>query len=264
MNCKSVQELLPLYVSRDLEEGRRRLVTAHVQTCAQCGNSAAEYHQTQRLLHEFAPPAFSESVYEGIRQRVMREIETETPAVTALSFERLFAGWFRPRLSWAVAWVLIVAVCLFAFYFIANRGRDNGTITAGQTQVSPQKPQAIASKLPSIGPSVQSNEPGIKLTTQDKGVQTAKATNRAGRSPMKQRREAPIGGAPTLAVNTPHQSLINTQVSPVTNSFEPEAVQSSEKVLRMEIQTKDPNIRIIWLTPQRTKHDSPGKVSKGV
>jgi anti-sigma factor RsiW len=263
MNCKSVQELLPLYVSRDLEEGRTRLVTAHVQTCAQCGNSAAEYHETQRLLHEFAPPAFSESVYAGIRQRVMREIETEAPAVTALSFERLFAGWFRPRLSWAVASVLLVAVCLFAFYFIANRGRNNGTMTAGQNEAS-QKSGAIASKSPAIAPSRESNAPGIELTTQHKGVKTAKAPNRAGRSPMKQRREAPIGGAPTLAVTTPPQSLINTQVSPVTNSFEPEAVQPSEKVLRLEMQTKDPNIRIIWLTPQRTKHDSPGKVSKGV
>ncbi|MEK6334585.1 MAG: zf-HC2 domain-containing protein [Acidobacteriota bacterium] len=264
MNCKSVQELLPLYVSRDLEEGRTRLVTAHVQTCAECGNTAAEYHETQRLLRDFAPPAFSESVYAGIRQRIMREIETEAPAVNPSSFERLFAGWFRPRLSWAVASVLLLTVGLFAFYFIVNRGRHNGTITAGQTEGSPQKPGVVASKSPSIDPPRESNESGIKSAIPGKGSQTAKAPNRPRRSPMKQRGEAPIGGAPTLAVNGPSQRLINTQVSPATNSFEPEAVPSSEKVLRMEMQTRDPNIRIIWLTPQRTKHDSPGKVSKGV
>ena len=264
MNCTSVQELLPLYVSRDLEEGRTRLITAHLQTCAECGNLAAEYSETQRLLHEFAPPAFDESVYAGIRQRVMHEIETEAPAVSAYSFERLFAGWFRPQLGWAVASVLLLAVGLFAFYFIANRGKDNGAITAGTNEVSPHKPDAIASKSPSTVPSGESNKSGIKLATQDKDAQPAKVPNRVRRSPMKQRHEAPIGGAPILAANTPPQTLINTQVSPPTNSFEPEAVQSSEKVLRMEMQTRDPNIRIIWLTPQRPKHDSPGKVSKGV
>ena len=261
MNCQSVQELLPLYVSRDLEEGRTRLITAHLQTCVECGNSAAEYHETQRLLHEFAPPVFSEGVYSGIRQRVMREIETEAPAVSASSFERLFAGWFRPRLNWAVASVLLVAVCLFAFYFIANRGRDNGTITAKKA-VTTQKPGVITPKSTAIVPPVERNEPGFKLTTQDKDTQTAKAPNRSPRSPIKQRSEA-VNSA-TLVANMPPQPPINTDISPVSNTIEPEAIQRPEKVLRMEMQTRDPNIRIIWLTPQPTKHDSPGKVSKGV
>jgi len=38
----------------------------------------------------------------------------------------------------------------------------------------------------------------------------------------------------------------------------------TEKALRLEIQTKDPNIRIIWFSAQPTKQDSPNKFSKGI
>ena len=80
MNCKHVQELLPLYVGRDLEEKRARSVTAHVQSCVECAGSVDEYRETRQLLKQFAPPPVSDAVYAGIRRRVLREIEQEAAA----------------------------------------------------------------------------------------------------------------------------------------------------------------------------------------
>src|SRR6266487_1735694 len=118
MNCKHVQELLPLYVSRDLKENYARLVTAHIQSCAECAASADEYHETQQLLQHFGTPQFGEAVYDGIRQHVLREIGREGRAP---GLSRMLESLFRPRLRWAVATALLLAVSVLAFYLIPNR-----------------------------------------------------------------------------------------------------------------------------------------------
>src|SRR5205823_8914262 len=127
MNCKHVQELLPLYVGRDLEEKRAQMVMAHVQSCVACTGSADEYRETRQLIKQFAPPPVSDAVYAGIRQRVLREIEQEA---TAPGLSRLLDSLFRPRLRWAVATALVLAVSVFALYFVANR-RNNQQQVAG-------------------------------------------------------------------------------------------------------------------------------------
>src|SRR6267143_6407697 len=110
MNCKHVQELLPLYVGRDLEERRAQLVTAHVQSCAECASLASEYRESGQLLQQFAPPPFSDAVYAGIRQRVLREIGRESPEFSGLTLPSFVASLFRPRLRWTFATALLLGV----------------------------------------------------------------------------------------------------------------------------------------------------------
>src|SRR6266550_1608595 len=129
MNCKHVQELLPLYVGRDLEEKRTHLVTAHVQSCAECASSADEYRESRQLLQQFAPPPFSDAVYTGIRERVLREIGRESPESIGLTLPGFVASLFRPSLRWAFATALLLGVSVFAFYFVANRRNNQQQIT---------------------------------------------------------------------------------------------------------------------------------------
>src|SRR6185369_14908609 len=75
MNCQQIDEWLPLYASRDLDERREHLVVAHLQTCASCAKAAAEYRETQDLMHGFGVPAVTDEVYAQIRQQVWRRIE---------------------------------------------------------------------------------------------------------------------------------------------------------------------------------------------
>lgn len=249
MNCKNVQELLPLYVSRDVEENRARMVTTHVQSCAECSGLVDKYRDSAQLLQEFAPPAFSDAFYSGIRQQVMREIEPEVPQGRLSTLTGLFTALFQPRISWAVASALILAVGLFSVFFIANRGsRDRH-----QVEVPPQKHEAIVSSSPSASPA-RKNKPAVRPTS---AAQAA--------VPMKRRLGSSAERRSSVASNKRPEQQIRSEAARESNKLvEPGAVQSSEKVFRLEMQTKDPNVRIIWLTPQRTKHESPNKISRGV
>jgi Putative zinc-finger len=236
MNCKSVQEWLPLYVGHDLEENRNRVINAHLKSCTTCAGLATEYHETCQLLGDFTPPAFGEDVYSSIRQNVLREAPHASPGPLA----QLFLNIFRPQVAWAVASVLLFAVCLFAFYFIANRRSINQPVAVLKPEAPPHSPTG--------GPSNSPPEKAIKPHR----IVTRKRFGLADR------------GA-TTAVNRRGQPSIRSEAALESNNLAgPTAVQSSGKFIRLEMQTKDPNIRIIWLTPQRTKHETPLKVSRGV
>lgn len=258
MNCKQIQELLPLYVGRDLEDKRARLIATHLQSCTGCAGSAAEYEETRRLLQGFAPPTFAEATYDGIRQQVWREIEREE--ARARSLPELIAGLFRPRLSWAVATAVLVAVSLFAFYFIANRGNERREVAEVQPKASPQRPGATASTSPS--PALRENSaPSNQGADRNKGSDNvlAGSGDPTRPTPRRKRLEKTVERQ-AVAVVTPSRGVgpsLQTNASPQNPG-------DSEKMLRVEMQTKDPNIRIIWFSPQRNKQDSPGKFSKGV
>ena len=278
MNCKQVQELLPLYVGRDLEDKRAQLVTAHVQSCAECAGLASEYRESRQLLQQFSPPQFSEAVYAGVRQRVLRQIEGEPNALSPLNF---VASLFRPRLRWAFATALVLAVSVFAFYFIANRRSNQPQIAGSGGPVDRTKPdeQANAGVKQFAPPSSLSKEGNNGAHPKITGLDAGRETTIAGSQPPRRKssgagtdRARPMAGnvAANVAVNSPNNGSITAEASREPNSLpEPDAIPtrdaaSSEKTLRVEIQTKDPNIRIIWFAPQPTKQDSPGKSSKRI
>ena len=258
MNCKDVHELLPLYVGRDLEEKRAKLVMAHVQTCAECAGSVNEYRETRELVQQFAPPQFSEEVYAGIRQRVLHEIELEA---TAPGLSGLLASLFPPRIRWAVATALVLAVSGFAFYFIANRAneRRDGKQLAdnGRNVVGPTPPSIKGGERPPEN-TVKTRGPAPALA-----VSTRQSQRRKGTSTFRDR-------AKPAMVNSANLGSMTAEASRESNNLaEPDTAPArdpatSEKTLRVEMQTNDPNIRIIWFTPQPTKQDSPGKFSKGI
>lgn len=247
MNCKQVEELLPLYAGGDLEEKRATLVTEHLQTCVACARVADEYCEAVQLTQQFAPPVFSEGLYAGVRQRVLREIETEAMAPV---WSQTFANLFRPGLTWAIAGMLLIVVSMFAIYFIVIRGNaDQQLVKNPPAKVQPAidersnpGPQGGTRAAPS--PSVQSGEKEQQLS----GV------------PQPQRKRS----RDTLRINTvaakspEEMSTANNVLPQSTNLPEPMVFPHRDsgalsKTLRVEIQTKDPNIRIIWFVQQETK-----------
>ena len=247
MNCKRIEELLPLYVGHDLGEERARLVTAHVRSCTQCARSAREYRETNQLLQRFEPPQFSEAAYMAVRNSVLREIERETSATTLLKF---IARPFQPRPMWAVSTALLLAVCLFAYYFIAKRTsgqRYEEVNVASQPDKLKDLPApsgrdlkparaGTAGALPALATS--SHKPRLNLTVWH--------SKRAG--------EAPDA--------VPVREAQYSQVEP--KGATPNTSATSDKTLRLEIQTNDRNIRIIWFSHPSIKEGSPSESSKGI
>ena len=243
MNCKQVEELLPLYAGRDLEEKRATLVAEHVQTCAACARVADEYRESVQLSGQFAPPIFSEAVYAGIRQRVLREIETEA---TAPSWSQTIKGVFRPRFTWAIASVLLMLVSIFAIYFLMNKGNV-------EQQLANTPPAEV--------------QPGTREHTSSAPQQDKRTDRSPSATVINPGRKRPRAMNTASAKTTGTMSTAQN-VSPQPNSilepmeFPHQDSAASAKPLRVEIQTKDPKIRIIWFVQTETKPVIPA--SKGI
>ena len=246
MNCNRVEELLPLYVGHDLEEERARLITTHVRTCSQCARSAREYRETNQLLQRIEPPQFSEATYLAVRNSVLRQIERESNAKTLLKF---IARPFQPRLMWAASTAVLLAVCLFAYYFIANR-------TSGQRYEQANgasQPEKLKASPP---PSRKDIKPALTGTT---GAPSALA-----RSSHKSRQNLTVwhsrraGEAPAVPVREAQYSRVEPKGTTPSTSL------PADKTLRLEIQTNDRNIRIIWFSHPSTNEGSPNESSKGI
>lgn len=249
MNCNQVERLLPLYVSRDLEAGREHLLKVHLESCAACSGAAAEYRLTRELLQEFAPPALSEEVYAGIRQNVWRQIEAESR--TRFHWEAVIEL-FRPRLAWALAAVVLITVSVLGIYLIASRLNVPQRIAVSDPATNSNSPDKGRSKDETKLPPVNSNEtPGPRL-----------ADRRPTHRPT--HRNISADRPDSVAVARSAESLTTDSQTGLDNSVQPDesSDNNSKNSLRMEIQTKNPNIRIIWFSPREAKRVSPN--SKGI
>jgi|KBSSwiStaDraftv2_1062776.scaffolds.fasta_scaffold196723_2 hypothetical protein len=241
MNCKQVEDLLPLYAGRELEEKRATLLTEHLQICAACTRVADEYRESVQMTGLSTPPVFSEAVYAGIRQRVLREIETTAP-----SWSQTIASLCRPRLTWAIAGVLLIVVSMFAIYFLMNRGNVEQQL-AHQPSTEVQlgtgehsKPEPQDKKRADPPPAANVLQPRRKRS-RDMNIARAKS---------------PDVMSAANNVSPQPNSILEPMELPQHDSA------ASAKPLRVELQTKDPRIRIIWFVQTETKPVIPA--SKGI
>lgn len=234
MNCKQAEKLLPLYVGRDLDEKRIGVVSEHLQTCVACACVASEYRDAFQLTQQFAPPVFSDGVYAGIRRNVLKEIETESAGPV---MPQLFVGWLRPRMTWAVAIALVVVFTVFAFYFVANRDTANNRAKDVRSE-SNQSPAAPATATTTTATSATS---GTHPRWQSKHGNIHKSGRPA------------IVAAKIQNSRSPVKISRNLRKSAEENSFPVNDSVLQERTLRVEIQTRDPNIRIIWFSQPNPK-----------
>ena len=239
MNCKQLEELLPLYAGHDLDEKRARLVSEHLQICSACAQVAGEYQETVELTQQFAPPVFSDNVYASVRRRVMQQIEAEP---TAPLLPQMFASWFRPRVTWAVASALVISFGFFALYLVVNRGAEVQPVADNRPTVT-DTPRSIATP-PKINPT---NFGTTLKPTEDKG-----GIRRVVSRPPKARDSSLRTAVISRQLRDPA----------ATNNLPAVDAVPGESPLRVEIQTRDPNIRIIWFSQSNSKPALPN--SKGI
>ena len=234
MNCKKVEPLLSLYVGRDLDQRDSQLVAAHLQSCTQCTLAADEYAGARQLLLGYEPPFFSDGIYAGIRVQVLNEIERESHARGWRDiFSQLGLVLVQPRLRWITA-ALLLAIA----------------VTALNLKTKP------LAQLPNDHEvAVQTQEPKQASTGAD--VRSEDRKESAGRSTVSKKVER----RPIIAKRRANAGVVATN-----RSRELEKVKqpsSAPAPLRLEIQTNDRNIRIIWLSGQRSGADGQDG-SKGI
>ena len=210
MNCKNVEPLLSLYVGRDLEDEQSRLVAAHLQTCRECTLATDEYAAASQLLQRYEPPFVNDEIYAGIRGQVINEIERKSHA--RMWFGMFSQFFFQPRMKWVTA-ALLLAISVIALYLSRNR-----------SQQPPNDQQVAVRNRDESAP----GSPLVSNKVQDDIV--------IPRSPITRKRKAKVVASTNDRVV--QRNVILAQPS------------SAPAPLRVEMQTSNRNIRIIWLSNQ--------------
>jgi hypothetical protein len=230
MNCKNVEPLLSLYVGRDLEEEHSPLVAAHLESCTECTVAANEYVRASQLLQRYETPFFSDEIYGGIREQVLNEIARESHASAWPGiFSQLFLPLVQPRLRWITA-ALLLSISVTALYLSRNPSRQ---LPKDQlVAVRAEEPNQVGSRADVR--SENSNESaGAPLSLNKKQVRGVTT-----RRPITRKRDANAG-------------VVATNLSRVVQGIGVSHPSAAPAPLRVEMQTSDRNIRIIWLSGPR-------------
>ncbi len=210
MNCTRIETWLPLYASADLPALQLAQVRAHLAQCESCAASAEEFAATNEWLRQVAAPEFDDAFYADLRYAVRQE----------LAAEPVRSMWWRlPWLKPCAVAAAVLLLAIFSLRLFQTKGVPRSDIV--KTPASPQPPDAARAPMP--------------LTNQL--AQTRKAVMTPRRIARQRVRAVP---QPETA---PAVIVASAEPAPAANTAEPE-------MLRIEMQTADPNIRIIWFAPK--------------
>ena len=269
MDCTRVEKLLPLYAGDDLADAREsERVAAHLRACGGCRSLAGEWAASRRLTRLHGPPEFDDAFFDGIRSAVMREIAASPPAKPVARLSAWLTIHGTP--AYAASVVLLVAAVALTFHLYRQESTPGTAVKNDAGAVQP--PDAL------VGPPLSA-----PLTVRgDRGVVAASRKperhNRQGKSkPIRSAQPRHPSGqeeANALEKRAGSEMLGEVATLPRAESrvgdeaeqdIFPKVTQTfnqtgdERKVLRIELQTKDPNVRIIWLSPQPGGQAEPKK-----
>ena len=247
MKCTEVEKLLPLYAGNDLADERRaRALSEHLQACAECRRMAEEFSASLELLQGQPAPDFDDAFYQNIRADVLRDIRN-LPAPRPSLFESLrLLLMQRPAFAATLA-VLMVFVALFVVVRRNSTGQSAHLVSveSGFGEINPHelRERDESADVSNI------NAPTVTKTIKRNVQRPQQAASLADMRRKKQSVEEE-GTRPEDSANVvrkePAPSV--TPDVPQNDSATVGAAQPAQAIARMEIQTSDPNIRIIWLS----------------
>jgi Putative zinc-finger len=237
LSCKRMARILPLYVAGDLGAARQQKAAQHLTACKACRELADEFGESRSLLAEGCSlPEFGADFYAEIRNTVLDKIAVEHSVPKKTIFGR----------PWIYATSIAIAVIASIFLFQHFRyGSNEMTFTPPAAALILPPATAKDSPAPAVLSSGSQRRHRDRLASADPRrrefqLKTMRRTN----SPREDREVAQTGrlGTKVKPVGPPSAALAEEPVA----STPAEATQIS----RIEIQTADPNIRIIWFGPQ--------------
>ncbi|HSF25622.1 MAG TPA: zf-HC2 domain-containing protein [Blastocatellia bacterium] len=230
MNCRRVEELIPLYAGGDLDRRPAREVQTHLERCNGCAKLAAEFKASANWLAE-ATPELDQTVLAEIKHGVMREIRTmkPRPGWFELITRALAATVSRPAVAAALLSIVIGAL---TFWVFVGRKASTPTEAKGPPDqiVEPERLPTVADNNDS--PTALPKERLIGENDHPRVVRFSKSKRRMPR-----------------AIGNPQ---VATQLASSSHEAQPPSLLpvDADRMLRIEIQTGDPSIRIIWFAPE--------------
>jgi len=241
MNCRRVEKLIPLYVEGDLARGTADRLASHLDWCGRCNWLADEYRESQSWFRTSEPPEFDEAFLDNLKAGVLSRTE-ETSARPSL-LASLVQQWSRRQiLALSAAMLIIFGVVVFYIYQARMGGR---TPVVERADHAPDSESPPSNETRQNGGTEKATGAGLGRRHHHKSLATTKSR----------------GGNPTIAEQTldrPFMSQTHRLGDSATASAEPAVLlpssgDDSPEMLRIEIQTSDPNIRIIWFAPKEVE-----------
>lgn len=227
MNCQEFEFDIALYVEGDLTALQSQQIESHLAICESCRAFASDLQTSQLALKTFAGGDVEDAVLDQVRHKVMTQIRLLEPVKPSF-WERLAMSW-----GWrfALASVLVALVVLPLALAVFQPKPENTVRVNGLIDNPPDEMPAPAS-TPVVGDS-RLVPPTVAKTTVPK---TTRRVHRPQSQPAVSQKDI------NVAANTgPIQSL------PANSGFTEDSIRpSDEDKMRVEIQTEDPNVRIIW------------------
>jgi len=235
MKCRRVKKLLPLYVEGDLASNRAEQISAHLEWCGQCNWLADEYTESQTWLHTNEAPEFDQEFLDHFKSGVMRRLE-ETAARPSL-LTSIAQHWSRRQML-AMSGVMIIAVGMVVLYIYQARMDLKTPIV--ETAKKPTQPEETPRDDPRVTVDRTQEHPTVpsKHSTRHSNQMAHKA------GPVTDSQEPPLFSQVNrwIELGTPNETAITQK----------DGTDDLPEMLRIDFQTADPNIRIIWFTPRVT------------
>jgi putative zinc finger protein len=232
LNCKRTARMISLYLAGDLVGAPEREVAAHLAACDGCRRLADEFSQSRSLLTQAcAPPEFGAEFYSGIRHAVLGEIASNQ----ILAKPSLL----RPRWLYATAFAAMVIVSVVMLqHFVSTRRQPPRDVARAPRVIDQATPSSSEVPLP---------RKKHELTGKQSVLAPASPHGRSRHFAEMEQPDALVAQAPRVG---------GAQIEPAmqsSTSLGPVALETSSQISRIEIQTADPNIRIIWLSPRESR-----------
>ena len=243
MNCRRVQKLIPLHVEGDLRTGIANQIESHLEWCGRCNWLADEYKESQRWLHASQPPEFDEAFLQGLKRGVMKQVAETNPRPSL--FASLAQQWSRRQIL-ALAASFMVVLGMVALYFYQARAKSNSQVGYNVVEGPPtEELKPIRQPQREMGAGEAPGARANKYHRASHGRRNFKA--QAGRSVVASQAVDRMLGSQTSGTTEPANALT------VQSGAQYGAANRSRDMLRIEIQTGDPSIRIIWFAPKETE-----------
>lgn len=263
MKCTRVEKFLPLYVAGDLAGRRGRTVENHLATCEECRLSADEYRASRDMFSAATlSPDFEGAFYDEIRNSVLAQIRHDHTLAPPFAFYRFF----NTRLAYAASLSLLLIAAALTLHSYVRRTSEDGErapVIANVERERPTPPTAL--KTPQAAWPESDERRTARPFKESARVATSKARRatksslpgvRTGIENARNKAKAVLPFAPhtpPAVGRNPHALTVAAAGRAKAEEINAGSGNNGEtnappEVSRIEIQTSDPNIRIIWLS----------------
>jgi Putative zinc-finger len=242
MNCTHIKRLIPLYVGGDLNTEAVAGVRKHIETCERCRDLVAEFEESQSWLRDFTAPQFDETVFENLRDAVREEIARVESRPSL--FDLLMPVWnIRSVIAASLALALLTAGLLL--YTNRSKAPDKPlTVNKGTVPVSKGETEQNHGDVIERGEQRHSRRQKLAASHRPHRNPAPPVVNTKGETQL------PVLGVIALNDRAIERHLGIQEIRLPSQSDITMKQNVDREMLRIEMQTADPNIRIIWFVPK--------------